>query len=93
MSAGLLLGIPGDWRHRARCKDADPDLFFAPDRRGEPAPVKAFREGQALALCALCPVRAQCLDWALDTGQGYGIWGGLGEEQLRLLRRERARSA
>ena len=82
---------PGDWRHRARCRIADADLFFAPDR-GEPGQTKVVREGRALALCALCPVREDCLQYALDTGQGYGIWGGLREDQRRLLRRERARA-
>jgi len=46
------------------------------------------RSQQAQAVCARCPVRPHCLDFALATGQEFGIWGGHDERQLRLLRRE-----
>jgi WhiB family redox-sensing transcriptional regulator len=46
---------------------------------------------QAKAVCASCPVRVQCLDWALATGQDAGIWGGTTEDDRRTLRRARQR--
>lgn len=77
----------GDWRRRAGCRDADPELFFPVGSTG-PA------EAQVLAakeICSLCPVRAQCLQWALDTAQDAGVWGGLSEEERRALRRGQRR--
>ena len=44
---------------------------------------------QAKAVCARCPVRQPCLDFALATGQEFGIWGGYDERELRLLQREK----
>jgi WhiB family redox-sensing transcriptional regulator len=82
---GLLLDLPGDWRHQARCGDRRDDLFFPTGTTG-PAEDQ-IRE--AKAICALCPVREDCLEWALDTGQDFGIWGGLTEEERRAIRRGR----
>jgi WhiB family redox-sensing transcriptional regulator len=53
---------------------ADPDLWFADDLQDQAA---------AVAVCRACPVRALCGAWALDTGQLYGIWGGLTEAERR----------
>jgi WhiB family redox-sensing transcriptional regulator len=72
-----------DWRHRARCRDADPELFFPVGTTG---PAEAQVQA-AKAICALCPVRDECLQWALDTAQDAGVWGGLSEEERRALRR------
>ncbi|HEV8572558.1 MAG TPA: WhiB family transcriptional regulator [Actinomycetota bacterium] len=76
-----------DWVHRARCKDEDPELFFPIGTTG-PA---ATQIEQAKAICMQCEVRAQCLEWALATGQDAGVWGGLSEEERRALRRARRR--
>ena len=65
-----------DWRHRARCRDVDPELFFPVGTTG---PAEAQVQS-AKAICALCPVREECLQWALDTAQDAGVWGGLSEE-------------
>jgi WhiB family transcriptional regulator, redox-sensing transcriptional regulator len=78
-----------DWVHRARCKDEDPELFFPVGTTG-PA---ATQIEQAKAICMLCEVRGQCLEWALATGQDAGVWGGLSEEERRALRRARRREA
>lgn len=75
------------WRDRAACRDLDTELFFPIGTTG-PALDQAE---QAKAVCAGCPVRAECLAWALDSGQD-GIWGGLTEDQRRTLRRGRQRS-
>lgn len=77
-----------DWRARAVCRDTDPDLFF-PIGTSEPA-LEQIRN--AKTICAGCAVKAQCLEWALETNQHVGIWGGLTEDERRdLRRRQRAR--
>jgi WhiB family transcriptional regulator, redox-sensing transcriptional regulator len=76
-----------EWVHRARCKDEDPELFFPVGTTG---PAAAQIEA-AKAVCMQCEVRAECLEWALATGQDAGVWGGLSEEERRALRRARRR--
>lgn len=68
-----------DWRHRAECRDEDPELFFPVGTTG-PALLQIT---EAKAVCYRCPVRAECLEWALSTGQNDGIWGGLSEDERR----------
>ncbi|WP_216205344.1 WhiB family transcriptional regulator [Amycolatopsis aidingensis] len=75
-----------DWRHRAACRDEDPELFFPVSDVGP----GAAQVAQAKAVCARCPVRAQCLQYALDNGLDYGIYGGTTERERRdLVRRSR----
>lgn len=79
-----------NWRHRASCLDADPEWFFP---IGTTGPALAQIE-RAKAVCVGCPVRAECLGWALDTNQANGVWGGTDEDERRALhcaRRRRAR--
>lgn len=76
-----------DWRHQSRCRDVDPELFFP---IGTTGPAEAQVEA-AKAICTLCPVREPCLQWALDTAQDAGVWGGLSEEERRALRRGQRR--
>lgn len=90
MAASWLLGLPEDgqhpgagaWRLLARCADYDPDLFF-PIGSGGPALRQARR---AKAVCAQCPVRVDCLEWAQATQQAHGVWGGLDESEREQLR-------
>ncbi|MCZ9346675.1 WhiB family transcriptional regulator, partial [Streptomyces sp. TRM76130] len=42
---------------------------------------------QAKAVCRRCPVRERCLEWALDSGQSIGVWGGTDENERRALKR------
>jgi WhiB family transcriptional regulator, redox-sensing transcriptional regulator len=73
--------IPGrDWRLLAACSRADPELFFPVSRSGP----SLDQVTQAKAICAGCPVRQQCLAFALDTRQDHGVWGGMSEEERRL---------
>ncbi|MFB7505830.1 WhiB family transcriptional regulator [Streptomyces broussonetiae] len=72
-----------NWRDHAACRHVDPDLFFPVGTTG-PALVQTER---AKAVCGLCPAREPCLDWALETGQSTGIWGGTTEMERRSLRR------
>ena len=75
-----------DWRLRAACLDSDPELFF-PEGTSGPALEEAAR---AKLVCAGCPVRARCLDWALANGAAFGIWGGRTEQERRVQRIESA---
>ncbi|MEU4656930.1 WhiB family transcriptional regulator [Streptomyces sp. NPDC023723] len=75
-----------DWREHAACRDEDPDLFFPIGTSG-PA---LLQTEQAKAVCHRCPVRDQCLRWALDTGQSIGVWGGTDENERRALKRRLA---
>ncbi|MFE9705465.1 WhiB family transcriptional regulator [Streptomyces sp. NPDC005930] len=75
-----------NWREHAACRTEDPDLFFPIGTTG-PA---ALQTEQAKAVCRTCPVQAQCLRWALDTGQTIGVWGGTDELERRALKRREA---
>src|SRR3712207_4647606 len=77
-----------DWRHRALCRDEDPELFFPIGTTG-PAIVQIE---QAKAVCQRCPAMQPCLDWALSSGQDSGVWGGLSEDDRRALKRRQART-
>lgn len=44
------------------------------------------RERRAKSVCASCPVRNECLEHAISLDERYGIWGGLNQEERRLLR-------
>jgi WhiB family redox-sensing transcriptional regulator len=75
----------------AACKGAALNLFFGPD--AEFVAARKQREAEAKAICAGCSVRDACLAYALDTGQAYGIWGGVNEDERRaMLRRQRSAS-
>jgi len=71
----------GSWRPRAACRTADPDLFFP---GGADVPTATVR---ALEICAGCPVREECLAFAVETGQRAGIWGGHTEDERPAIRR------
>ncbi len=64
------------------CAGADPELFF-PEGRG----IASYDE--ARKLCHRCPHRQPCLEWALETGQGFGMWGATTPEERREMRRKR----
>jgi WhiB family redox-sensing transcriptional regulator len=72
------------WRRDALCAQTDPDLFF---------PEVGERALAAKAVCSRCPVREQCLAFALDNREGYGIWGGLSADERKRFRARRNRSA
>lgn len=68
--AGLAALFGGDlsWQDRALCARTDPEAFF-PDRGGSAQAAKR--------ICRSCPVREQCLEYALENDERFGIWGGL----------------
>lgn len=75
------------WLDRAACARMDAKLFFGPD--GERWQEREIREAKAKAICAPCPVRVQCLDYALRNSIKNGIWGGLNQEERARERRRR----
>jgi WhiB family redox-sensing transcriptional regulator len=77
----------GGWRDRAACLDEDPELFFPVGTTGPALDQIAL----AKAVCAGCSVRLECLEYALQTYQDAGVWGGLSEDERRALRRSRRR--
>ena len=75
------------WAARGACRHSDPDLFFPVAGRGP-----ALRQlARAKSVCERCPVRVQCLEYALQSGQSFGVWGGASEEERRLMRRRQLR--
>jgi WhiB family redox-sensing transcriptional regulator len=95
----------GAWQDRAACRNANPELFFAPD--GERQPEREEREAKAKAICSGCTVSTACLEYALGVPssqptdgrrtngkpQKYGTWGGLDEDERNGERRRRMRRA
>ena len=77
-----------DWRHRAACRDEDPELFFPVGNSG-PA---LLQIAEAKTVCRRCPVVSGCLSWALESGQDAGVWGGMSEDERRGLKRRNART-
>jgi len=79
MSTPDLRGIvasPG-WMAAGLCRQRDPELFY---------PATGHSSRDARAVCARCPVRAQCLAYAIEHRERYGVWGGMSERQRRHLR-------
>jgi WhiB family redox-sensing transcriptional regulator len=71
------------WRSQARCVGTDPDFFFPLGASGEPlAQAEAAKQ-----VCGQCGVQALCLQYALETNQTTGVWGGTNEDERRVIRR------
>ena len=84
-----MIELTPDWRAEGACRTADPNLFF-------PVAVGAVANRQiakAQRICAGCPVRQQCLDFALRTPEPAGVWGGTTPEQRIRARRANNRRA
>ena len=72
-----------DWRHHAACREVDPELFFPIGNTG-PA---LFQIEEAKGVCRRCPVAESCLQWAVESGQDAGVWGGMSEDERRAYKR------
>lgn len=81
------LGIPGirqeddsvlAWQVNALCAQTDPEAFF---------PEKGGSTREAKRICESCEVRQECLEYALENDERFGIWGGLSERERRKLRK------
>ncbi|WP_292674563.1 MULTISPECIES: WhiB family transcriptional regulator [unclassified Microbacterium] len=85
------LGVPGvrrqepaeadstlAWQADALCAQTDPEAFF---------PEKGGSTRDAKRICTTCDVRGECLEYALQNDERFGIWGGLSERERRKLKR------
>lgn len=84
------LGVPGvrrpesdedtalGWQGEALCAQTDPEAFF---------PEKGGSTRDAKRICGSCDVRGECLEYALQNDERFGIWGGLSERERRKLKR------
>ncbi|MFE0806016.1 WhiB family transcriptional regulator [Streptomyces sp. NPDC058794] len=66
------------WQEEALCAQTGGDFFF-------PEPGSSVRD--AKRICALCPIRTACLEYALSNDERFGVWGGLSEKERLALRR------
>ncbi len=67
-----------NWQERALCAETDPESFF---------PEKGGSTREAKRICGSCEVRQECLEYALQNDERFGIWGGLSERERRRLKR------
>ena len=72
-----------DWRRHAKCLGSNPNLFFPLGSTGEPL----VQARAAKRVCQACMVQKACLQFALETNQETGVWGGTTEEERRVLRK------
>jgi WhiB family redox-sensing transcriptional regulator len=89
VAAALLAVVtPPDWQAGAACRvavgagTATADLWFSVDKVAQAA---------AARICGDCPVRVECLAWALQHGEEHGVWGGRTEKQRRAIQRAAVR--
>ena len=80
LRVALSSGFDLSWQDEANCKGANADLFF---------PERGASTRSAKAICRECEVRADCLEFAIVTGEKFGIWGGMSERERRRVRRAR----
>ena len=76
------------WQVKAACRGPHASVFFPPpqfERKEE----KLDREGRAKAICASCPVKRECLEYAVNIREVHGIWGGLNENERRQMLAQR----
>ena len=82
-AAAGLYGTEGEdgelaWQAEALCAQTDPEAFF-------PEKGRLHRDAKGYAVC---PVREECLQYAMDNDERFGIWGGLSERERRRLRKQ-----
>lgn len=84
VQASLSLAEPPDWTLAAVCASVDPEIFF---------PEKGGSTREAKRVCTGCPVRDECLQYALEMGERFGIFGGKSERERRGMKAERGEHA
>ena len=81
----LLAAAPAtDWQTHGLCRSLDSNIFFPPSQF-EHKPEREAREKRAKAICGECPVRGECIDWALSTKEPHGVWGGHSESERKQI--------
>jgi WhiB family transcriptional regulator, redox-sensing transcriptional regulator len=77
------------WQVKAACRGPQAAVFFPPSH-SERKDERLDRERAAKAICKTCPVRRECLDYAIRIREPHGIWGGLNEVERKQLIERRA---
>lgn len=83
-AAGPVLAAVDDdlgWLGLGLCAETDPEVFF-PEKGGSTA--------RAKMICRGCEVRGECLEYALERDERFGVWGGLSERERRRMKRDAA---
>lgn len=78
------MAVLTDWQADGLCRGSHAHLFFPPpafERKED----RERRESRAKAICLVCPALDCCADYALATGETFGIWGGMTENERRLV--------
>ena len=78
------------WQELGLCRGADPLLFF--HTQNERGSSRSRRDQLAKRVCASCPVRLECADYAIRAREPYGVWGGLSEDDREGIFRQMDRS-
>ena len=68
------------WRDQAACRGMNPDMFF---------PARGEHVRNAVAVCATCPVAADCLECAVAEPETVGVWAGTTSPDRAAIRRQR----
>lgn len=74
----MLVDLIPEWMSHGTCSQIDPEAWF---------PEMGQSTRDAKKVCTTCPVQTACLQYALDNGERYGVWGGLSERERRRLGR------
>lgn len=74
----MFEAVEDQWQDRALCAQTDPEAFF---------PEKGGSTREAKRICLGCEVRSECLEYALQHDERFGIWGGLSERERRKLKK------
>jgi len=72
------------WELHAACRGTR-SVLFVPPIGYESKEQEHDRVAAAKQICAECPVRRECLEYALRVDEPYGVWGGLSEKERRQL--------
>ncbi len=80
LKKALATGYDLEWQDGANCTGANANLFF---------PERGASTRTAKGICRECNVRLECLEFAITTGEKFGIWGGMSERERRRVRKER----
>jgi len=75
-----------EWIKDAACRGMNVEVFYLEHGHSDKAKI-------AKAICATCPVRVECAEYAIDTCEAFGIWGGLSPKERQQIRSERGYAA
>lgn len=80
-----------EWVEHAQCAGTDTKIFFqldAPGKGGRSSVTTVQATALAVSICNACEVREECLEYALDTNQLFGIWGGKTAKERGRIRKQ-----